>query len=54
MKVDWIYKWKSNDPKSVVDQQYSRESQDSHGVETIVRDDDHSPRGLKLVVPSHH
>ena len=43
MKVDRVHKWKSNDPESVVDQQYSRETQDCHGVETVVCDDEHSP-----------
>ena len=49
MKVDRVHKWKSNDPESVVDQQYSRETQDRHSVETVVGDDQHSPRCVKLV-----
>ena len=50
MKVDRVHKWKSNDPESVVEQQYSRETQDCHGVETVVCDDEHSPRCLRLLV----
>ena len=50
MKVDGVHKWKSNDPERVVDQQDSRETQDSYGVETVVRDHDHSPGCLNLVV----
>ena len=57
MKVDRVHKWKSNDPERVVDQQNSRETQDCQGVQTVVRDGQHSSRCLRLLdrlVSSHH
>ena len=57
MKVDRVHKWKSNDPERVVDQENSRETQDCQGVQTVVRDGQHSPRCLRLLdrlVSSHH